>query len=124
MACDAKGPGLLYVNSKITSSKLSPELFTAWYQDVHIPDILATSGIKTAYRYFTTSDEETVDRPYLALYPLEDVAFLRTSEFESIPVHSDLVPTDSKCIFDLADFHVCYYTNVGKVESDQSKNGT
>ena len=117
MASQGKGPGLLYVNSKITSSKLSPELFTKWYEDVHIADIFETSGIKTAYRYYTASpDAAAVERPYLALYPLRDVAFLQTTEFKSIPVQSDLVPTESKCIFDLADFDTRYYTNVAKHE--------
>lgn len=119
MASEAKGPGLLYVNSKITSSKLSPELFAKWYEDVHIPDIFETSGIKTAYRYYTTSpDPAAVERPYLALYPLRDVSFLQTAEFKSIPVQSDLVPTESKCIFDLADFDTRYYTNIAKHESN------
>jgi hypothetical protein len=36
-------PGLLYVNSKITSPNLSPAAFTKWYNDVHIPDIFKTS---------------------------------------------------------------------------------
>jgi hypothetical protein len=39
-------PGLLFVNSKITSPSLSPEAFTEWYQDVHIPDIFNTSVIR------------------------------------------------------------------------------
>jgi hypothetical protein len=36
-------PGLLFVNSKITSPDLSPEAFKRWYEDVHIPDIFKTS---------------------------------------------------------------------------------
>jgi len=124
MASEAKGPGLLYVNSKIISPKLSSELFTKWYEDVHIPDIFVTSGIKTAFRYYTTSpDPSSVERPYLALYPLKDVSFLQTSEFKSIPVHSDLVPTDSKCIFDLADFDTRYYTNQTIYESGSASKG-
>ncbi|KAI1612743.1 hypothetical protein EDD36DRAFT_496003 [Exophiala viscosa] len=122
MASQATGPGVLYVNSKITCSKLSPEIFTEWYEDVHIPDIFETSGIKSAYRYYTTSSNpEAVERPYLALYPLRDVSFLQTAEFKSIPVHSDLVPTESKCIFDLADFDTRYYTNIAKHESRTEK---
>ncbi|KAK5203057.1 hypothetical protein LTR96_010979 [Exophiala xenobiotica] len=118
MASEAKGPGLLYVNSKITSSELSTELFTRWYEDVHIADIFKTSGIKAAYRYYTTSpDPVAVERPYLALYPIRDVTFLQTAEFKSIPIQSDLIPTESKSIFDLADFDTRYYTSVAKYES-------
>lgn len=123
MGSSPTGPGLLFVNSKIISPQLSTSLFTQWYEEEHIPDIFHTSGIKTAYRYYTTSQNPTsIDRPYLALYPLKDVAFLQTTEFRSIPVHSELVPTDNKCIFDLADFDTRYYTNLGKWEdAGQSK---
>lgn len=118
-------PGLLYVNSKITNSDLlSPELFTHWYEEEHIPDIFKTSGIKSAYRYHTTAgdagEKVIVDRPYLALYPLRDVAFLESTEFKSIPVHSDLVKTESRCIFDLADFDTRYYGNVEKYDIAES----
>jgi hypothetical protein len=116
MVSKASGPGLLYVNSKIISPDLSPELFTEWYQDIHIRDIFLTTGIKSAFRYFTSSSEPaTIERPYLALYPLKDVAFLNSAEFKAIPIHSDILPVESKSIFDLADFDTRYYTNIGKL---------
>jgi hypothetical protein len=119
MASKACGPGLLYVNSKITSPDLSPELFTQWYQDIHIRDIFLTTGIKSAFRYFTWSSEPaTIERPYLALYPVKDVAFLYTAEFKAIPIHSDVLPVESKSIFDLADFDTRYYINIGKLEGE------
>jgi hypothetical protein len=123
-ASDPRGPGLLYVNSKIDSAKISPEVFTKWYEDEHIPDILRSSGMNSAYRYYTNPKEKAPNsRPYLALYPLEDVFFLQTEEFNSIPVHSDLVPSSGRCIFDVADFDVRYYTNLGKVDSQSEGSG-
>src|ERR1700761_666818 len=104
------GPGFLYVNAKITDPSLSPELFTKWYQDIHIPDIFETKEILSAFRYYTTSSEK-VDRPYLALYPVEDVGFLQTDKFRNIPVYSDILPGDG-LIFDYADFDIRYYTHV------------
>jgi hypothetical protein len=104
MATPASGPGLLYVNSKITSSELSAELFTQWYQDIHIRDIFQTSGINAAFRYFTQARDATkVERPYLALYPLRDAAFLTSDEFRAIPVVSEMLPAGAQDIFDLAD---------------------
>lgn len=124
MASEASGPGLLFVNSKIVSPDLSPELFTQWYQDIHIRDIFLTSGIKSASRYFTASSEPaTIERPYLALYPVKDVAFLYSAEFKAIPVHSDMLPVESKNIFDLADFDTRYYTNIGKLEGEDGFEG-
>lgn len=114
MATPTSGPGLLYVNSKITSSRLSPELFTKWYQDIHIRDIFETSGINAAFRYFTRlAEPATVDRPYLALYPLRDLAFLTSAEFKAIPVVSEMLPEGAKDVFDVADFDTRYYISVG-----------
>jgi len=105
-------PELLYVNSKIVEpSKLSPELFTNWYNDVHIPDIFKTTGIQEAFRYYTTAeDPSSIERPYLALYPIKSKGFLQSAQFRSIPVQSDMLPGPSHDIFDVADFDTRYYT--------------
>jgi len=111
---DAKGPGILYVNSKIKDASLSAAAFTSWYEDEHIRDIFATSpqGIFSAFRYYSTAPA-AVDRPYLALYPLRDVAFLTSDAFRSIPVHSDQLPGNGP-IFNLADFDTRYYVLVNR----------
>lgn len=115
-------PELLYVNSKITEpDKLSAKLFTDWYNDVHIPDIFETSGIRSAYRYITTSaSPDDVERPYLALYPVNAVGFLQSAEFGAIPVKSDVLPEPSHEIFDVADFDTRYY----KLIHDRSPSGS
>jgi hypothetical protein len=115
------GPGLLYVNSKIKDSTLTPELFTKWYEEVHIPDIFKTGGITTAFRYISTRGNE-VERPYLALYPLKDVAFLQTKNFRSIPVHSEVLPGKT-LIFEFADFDTRYYAHLSTVKTKTSGNG-
>ncbi|KAB5515243.1 hypothetical protein GE09DRAFT_1160641 [Coniochaeta sp. 2T2.1] len=110
-------PVVLFVNSKIISDTLSPELFRDWYEGVHIPDIFETSGIKSAFRYHTTTPGK-VDRPYLALYPVADLEWLNSAEFKAIPVHSDMLPNESKAIFELADFDTRYYVTIDtKAES-------
>jgi hypothetical protein len=96
-----KTPGLLYVNSKITEPSLSAETFTKWYNEIHVPDILATSGFKSAFRYYGKGS----DLPFLALYPLEDVNFLESREFHSIPSTSEILPKTGLS-FDVASFDV------------------
>lgn len=113
----APKPGLLYVNSKITSPLLTVPAFTTWYEDIHIRDIFVTSGMKAAFRYESTTPTE-VERPYLAVYPVRDVDFLQSDEFKSIPVHDGSLPGESKCIFDLADFDTRYYELLKKGEGD------
>ncbi|OIW28972.1 hypothetical protein CONLIGDRAFT_402795 [Coniochaeta ligniaria NRRL 30616] len=110
-------PAILFVNSKITSDTLTPEVFREWYESVHIPDIFVTSGIKSAFRYQSTTPDK-VERPFLALYPIKDIEWLSSDEFKSIPVHSDLLPNESKAIFELADFDTRYYETLDtKTES-------
>jgi len=102
----SKQPGIFYVNSVITSPTLSHEAFTKWYDTVHIPDILKTSGIKSAYRYYAISPRDH-SNPYLALYPLKDVDFLESAEFHGIPVQSEILRVSgegSGNSFDVAGF--------------------
>jgi hypothetical protein len=67
---------------------------------------------------FYESTDEKADKPYLALYPLEDMAFLKSDEFKTIKVHSDLLPGTGLC-YDLADIDIRYYQRV----QDFSPNG-
>lgn len=74
-------PGVLWVNSKLTKpDEVTAETFTKWYQEVHIPDIFKSVGIKSAYRYESVNPDD--DRPYLAYYPVEDTGFFDSSDFK------------------------------------------
>lgn len=74
-------PGLLYVNSKIIQpDKLSSEEYSEWYEKTHIPDIFQTTGIDQAFRWQAL--DPSIERPYLALYPLRDIGFLQSPEFK------------------------------------------
>lgn len=116
------GPGILWVNSKITKpDAVSPELFTRWYEEVHIPDIFATSGIKSAVRY--QNIDPKAERPYLAVYAMKDIAFLQTDEFKAISVHSDMLPGPSHACFDIADFDTRYYEAVQTYEAKDAPAG-
>jgi len=114
-------PGVLWVNSKLTKpDEVTAETFTKWYQEVHIPDIFKSVGIKSAYRYESVNPDD--DRPYLAYYPVEDTGFFDSSDFKAIPVHSDLLP-GSKAIFDYADFDTRYYKTTQLFEPENGKPG-
>ncbi|KAK6439645.1 hypothetical protein LTR95_004139 [Oleoguttula sp. CCFEE 5521] len=112
-------PGLLFVNSKITRpDQLSPQQYSRWYEDTHIVDIFKTSGIKEAARWEALDPKQ--DRPYLALYPLEDLEFLNSDEFKAIPVHDDNLPGSGQ-IFTLADFDTRYYAFEQLYEPEDQK---
>jgi hypothetical protein len=121
MAKEIRGRGILYVNSKIERPDiLDEEKYMNWYDNDHIAEIIQTSGIKSAWR-FKDIEFGSVDKPYLAMYPLDDLAFTQGDEFRKIRVHSDLLPNGGP-IYDLANVDVRYYkliqvfdpTNKGK----------
>jgi len=104
---------MLYVNSVISRKDIMDlETYMKWYDEDHIAEIMETSGIKSAFRYINTN--EGASKPYLAFYPMPDIAFTQGDEFKKIRVKSDLLPGTGIC-YDLADIDVRYYGLSDKV---------
>ena len=106
-------PGLLLVNSKITNPVLSEETFIRWYSTDHIPEVLNTSGVNSALRF--QNKDLKAERPYLVLYPMNNIGFTHSDEFKKIGVYSDLLP-DGAPIYDVTDMDVRVYSFIDKYE--------
>lgn len=107
MAAGMKGPGILYVTSRIARPDImDEETYIKWYEQDHIAEIMKTSGIKSALRF--KNADISVDKPYFVVYPMQDIAFTQGEEFKKIAVHSDMLPGGGP-IYDLADIDVRYY---------------
>ncbi|KAK7192356.1 hypothetical protein DPSP01_004943 [Paraphaeosphaeria sporulosa] len=132
MAQSMKGPGILYVKACINPSPSNPleePQYMHWYDDDHIAEIVETSGMPNAFRYFHVNKtpgqgKPTPDcpRPYLAFYPMPDIAFTQGAEFKKIRVHSDMLPGTGLC-YDMADNDVGYYALVGQKGNGQKGSG-
>jgi len=110
-------PGIIFVNSKISKpNDISPENFKKWYTEEHIPDVLKSGGIKTAFRYEAL--DPSADRPYLAVYPTEDVNFVKSSEFAEIPFTSNIFPGPTHSSMDFVDFEVKLFEFVYRYEKE------
>ncbi|KAF2264730.1 hypothetical protein CC78DRAFT_516192 [Lojkania enalia] len=124
MASSIKGPGMLWVTSRIASSSkdiLDEETFMKWYDEDHITEIIATSGINDAFRYIDAEkDSPNVLKPFLAFYPMPDLAFTLGQEFKNIKVKSDILP-GTRIIYDMADLDVLYYGLIRKTEARRNK---
>ncbi|KAF2246558.1 hypothetical protein BU26DRAFT_566921 [Trematosphaeria pertusa] len=89
------GPGIIWVNS-VPRPSLPDATFNAWYQTVHIPDILSAkpssgrAGCAAAWRFKCT--DAARPRPYLALYAVPDLSFIQSAEFAGISQYDDLLP--------------------------------
>ncbi|KAI9744332.1 MAG: hypothetical protein M1818_002484 [Claussenomyces sp. TS43310] len=114
--------GLIFVRSRIyNADKLSPELFAKWYDEVHVRDILSTGGIKTAIRWESTDD--AAECPYLTLYAMEDLQFLRDARVKAIPVHNEILPGPTHYIWDFVVFDARVYAHVQTYEPEGTKPG-
>ncbi|KAK3384054.1 hypothetical protein B0T24DRAFT_72567 [Lasiosphaeria ovina] len=117
--------GLFLVRSKIMDPALTPEVFRQWYEQVHIPHLLGTGKIPASARYTLSSsspppeDGQEPTRPYLAVYPVTDLDWLKTPDcsFFTIPLHDDMLPNASKFVFDVAAFDARFFERVVGVES-------
>ena len=124
MSTEIKGPGVLWVTSRIAASAediLSEEVYLRWYDEDHIAEIIETSGIKDAFRYINTEKgTPSAPKPYLAFYPMQDLAFTQGLEFKNIKVKSDILPGTGIC-YDMADIDVGYFELVGKTDAKAKK---
>lgn len=125
------GPGMLFVRSRIAPSSkeiLDESVFFNWYDEEHIPDVVSTSGIKSGFRYedidkTSTTGDARNHKPYLACYPMHDLAFTQSNEFKTINVKSTSL-TGSGIIYDLADMDVSYLGFLGATpKKDGSGDG-
>lgn len=99
---------------------MSEEVYMKWYDEDHIAEIMQTDGIHDAFRYIDT--DKNADKPYLAFYPMKDIAFTQGPDFKKIKVKSDLLPGTGLC-YDLADIDVRYYGLTGTSGTRQGKKG-
>jgi hypothetical protein len=114
-------PGIFWVAAKIINPELTPPVLKKWYDEVHFPDIIKTSGMKTTFRY--DSLDPSAERPFFYYYPVRDLAFLQSDEFFKIPITSDLLPGPSHNIVHSVDFDVRYYELVQTFEPEGTKPG-
>lgn len=115
-------PGILWVNSDITSSSLTPARFKTWYDTIHVPDILKTGSVALAARYKNT--DPAVENPYLAIYHCPDKAFLGSDAYYGIETKDDrFFPGPSHECFESARFDSRFWEYVEGFEKEKKKVG-
>ncbi|KAF2705727.1 hypothetical protein K504DRAFT_438870 [Pleomassaria siparia CBS 279.74] len=124
MSAEMKGPGIFWVGSSIAASSrdiLDEETFLRWYDEDHIPEIVRTSGVDSGFRYVDVEKgSPAAPKPFLAFYPIEDMAFTQGAEFKNIGYKSDILP-GTGVVFDLVDFNIRNFGVVGKTEAKAKK---
>lgn len=116
------GPGILWINSKLTDPESLPvEKFTRWYEDVHIPDIIAAKpgGVAASWRYKCLDANRPA--PFLAVYKVPDMGFLQSSEFKAIPMVHPTLPGNGP-IHRFAEFDARFLGHVESWKASDSKD--
>lgn len=109
-----EGPGIIYVTSKIVRNDvLNEETYLRWYEEDHIPDILEKTPIKSALQF--SNVDPKADRPYLLMYPMDNLADIHGEGFKRLNVFSDLMP-DKGAPYDFADLDFRDYKLIQKYE--------
>ncbi|UNI20152.1 hypothetical protein JDV02_006270 [Purpureocillium takamizusanense] len=110
---DPAESGILFVLSDIVdTATLSPDVYSEWYDMIHIPEVLNTGGVASAARYMLSDGAGDDQYPYLALYVIPDMKYLNSEPFKSIRVHHEMLPGPRHSILDLARFDFGRYIRV------------
>jgi hypothetical protein len=118
------GPGILWINSRIDApNQISPDLFKKWYEEYHIPDIIAArpDGCIASSRYECMDSTRT--SPYLAVYSIPDLAFVQTNEFKAVSMVHELLPEGGP-IHRFVSFDTRFYRRIQLVERPDAPPGT
>lgn len=131
-------PGLLYVQSKVTRpSHLSDSDFCAWYENTHIQEVMAVSGIPVAARYEALEAPQAVlvppdasgadkdGRPYqwLTLYEMEDVNVRNSEEFRGLDGQTTPKKEVLEGIFRNAGFDTRFFEEIHRDEGVDARTG-
>lgn len=111
-------PELLYVGSAIKEPVLTEDAFVKWYDEVHIPDVLA-SGPPFALRYKNTNPSAAF--PHLVLYTVVP-GYLESDTFKNAKMSHDTLP-GGRSHFELINFDARVYEKIQTFEGQIPKEG-
>ncbi|KAK3632838.1 hypothetical protein LTR56_016161 [Elasticomyces elasticus] len=106
--------GLMFATSRpippITEAQLNE-----FYQDEHLPDVLSYGAVKMTKRYKSVDPNSKF--PYLALYPVDDVNYFTSPEFENVVEETKLSRTfGGKSFYEFLDFEIGSWTKTKTYE--------
>jgi hypothetical protein len=121
-------PGIILVHSRPTAPDFNDSDLASWYNDKHIPEVLATQRVSAAARYRLTSatyqPDGKVPLEYMAVYYLKDMNWLHQAdcEFWKLPLVVDSGNARGRSIFEVAEFETSFWELV--VRRDEGGRGS
>ncbi|ORY10889.1 hypothetical protein BCR34DRAFT_566188 [Clohesyomyces aquaticus] len=87
------GPGMIQNSFTIPQgSKLSLETAEKWFDDVYVPELVASEVVKSAWRF--KAADPNYKRQNIFLYKVPDLALVQAGKLQEINRTSDMFPTD------------------------------
>ncbi|KAF2467070.1 uncharacterized protein BDR25DRAFT_345234 [Lindgomyces ingoldianus] len=87
------GPGIIQGFITIPkSSKLSPEIFEKWFDEVYVPDLLATGIVISSWR-FKAADPK-YGKPKMFIHKCPDLSPVQAGKLHEVKIASDMFPTN------------------------------
>ncbi|KAF2821898.1 hypothetical protein CC86DRAFT_247794, partial [Ophiobolus disseminans] len=122
--------GVLWVSSRVTQpEKLSDDKFCEWYEDTHIPEVLALPGIPSAVRFEALTPQPSKETwsseaPWLTVYEMPDIDYRESADFKALDGQSEPSKELLEGIFLNARFDTRFYKEVQCFEpAFESKGG-
>ncbi|ORY58789.1 uncharacterized protein BCR38DRAFT_477628 [Pseudomassariella vexata] len=117
-------PGLMFVASSVVDpNRTSDALFTKFYNEEHLPDVIRSGRTRFALRYKSTNPDSTM--PYMAIYPVEDYHQMDLEEnlrFAEQTRQSFVF--EGADVFDLVNFEIRPYVKIQTFEGWERENET
>jgi hypothetical protein len=106
--------GILWVASRIKKPTLSHEKFCSWYENVHIQEVTALSGVPRAARYEGIQPSPfpgalSDDAPWLTVYEMPDIGFRENKAFRGLDGQSEPKKELLEGVFKQARFDTRFY---------------
>ncbi|KAK5694018.1 hypothetical protein LTR97_009636 [Elasticomyces elasticus] len=112
-------PGLMFATSRSIPPTTEAQL-NNFYQNEHLPDVLSYGAVKMTKRYKNVNPESAF--PYLALYPVDDVDYFKSKDFEKVVEETKLSRTfGGKSFYDFLEFEIGSWTKIQTYESPSTK---
>ncbi|KAF2184359.1 hypothetical protein K469DRAFT_580245, partial [Zopfia rhizophila CBS 207.26] len=88
------GPGIIVNLVRIPeTSKITRGTLEKWFDDVYVPDLVATGVVTSAWRFKAANPDDA--KQSMAIYKVLDLAPVQTGKLQTVKKTSETFPTDS-----------------------------
>lgn len=91
----------LYASSRLRDPTVTDGVFSQWYQEHHVPDVLKTGSVRKG-EFFRAIGPQKQFR-WLAAYDCDDLDFMEPENFARIPKTHSMLGTTKSCL-EFAEF--------------------